>query len=72
MLVQLVLYISNFSTLFLLLLAILFTIILLLPAIFKTKCPKCKNNCKESYYLLGDNDSFYYKCPVHGNIDKIN
>jgi len=43
----------------------------LLPSLFSTKCPKCNKKCKESYYLPGCTDSFYYECDEHGNIDML-
>lgn len=51
---------------------LIWLLIMILPVIFSTKCPKCNKNCEESYYLPGYGDSFYYKCIKHGDITYLN
>ena len=46
-------------------------LIILLSFIPPIKCPKCNQKCKESYYLPGCNDSLFFECPEHGNINLL-
>lgn len=55
----------------LIVLACIFMLPLILTWIFPIKCPKCNKKCHESYHLPGYDDSLYYECPEHGNIDEI-
>lgn len=50
---------------------ILVVLINIMMKLFPTKCPKCNKKCEESFYIEGINDSFYYKCPNHGDIDNL-
>ncbi len=50
---------------------ILVVIIYLIMKLFPIKCPKCNEKCKESFYMCGMEDSLYYECPNHGDINNL-
>lgn len=51
---------------------IIIVIYWLLFWVFPIKCPKCNKKCIPNYYIPGIEDSFYYECPEHGDINELN
>lgn len=52
-------------------LGIIFTFILV-HVVFPIKCPKCNKKCEKKYYITGLEDSAYYNCEEHGDINNLN
>jgi hypothetical protein len=46
-------------------------VFLLKKYLWVVKCPKCNKKCNASYYVPGVNDSLYYECPEHGDLNLL-